>query len=55
MKIFNIILFILFMPIASLTNKILNCIVFIFFDNLLIKQAVYFKKFKNIGIAIDKN
>lgn len=54
-KVFNIILSILFKAIANLANKVFNCITFIIFDNLLIEQAVYLKKFKDVSIAINTN
>lgn len=52
-KVFNIILSILFRAIANLANKVFNCITFIIFDNLLIEQAVYLKRFKDVSIAVN--
>lgn len=53
-KVFNIILPILLWAITSLTNKILNCVAITFFNNLLIEQAIYVKRFKNGSITIEK-
>lgn len=54
-KIFNIILSIPFKDITSLTNKVLDCMVFTFFDTLFVEQTVYLKRFKDVNIAVNKN
>lgn len=53
-KVFDIILSIPFRSISAPANKLFNRAALTFFYCLLIKQTVYFKRFGNVGVTVDK-